>query len=222
MKSQDRIRLLLADDHTVFREGIRVLLEARGTFQVVAEAATGQEAIEQARRVKPDVVLMDITMPGMTGLEATQEIRKASPDTRILILTMHGTDEYFFRALQAGASGYILKEVASTDLIMAIDAVVKGEVFLYPALATKLVEDYLRRVGTGEDRTTYEGLTARQREILQLVGEGLTNQEIADRLSLSVHTVQAHRGHIMDKLGLHTRAQLVTYAARMGLLSENG
>lgn len=222
METEDKVRLLLVDDHAVFREGVRALLEARGTFEVVAEAATGREAVEEARRLKPDVVLMDIAMPEMTGLDATREIREASPDSRILILTMHGTDEYLFRALQAGASGYVLKEAASTDLIMAIDVVVGGEVFLYPALATKLVEDYLRRTDKGEDTTTYESLTPRQQEILLLIGEGLTNQEIADRLTLSVHTVQAHRGHIMDKLGLHTRAQLVKYAVRMGLMGDGG
>ncbi|MFQ5793390.1 MAG: response regulator [Acidobacteriota bacterium] len=213
--------MVLADDHTVFREGIRALLEARGGFQVVGEAATGAEAVDCARRLKPDVVVMDIAMPGMNGLDATREIRRADSDTQVLILTMHGEDDFFFLALEAGASGYILKEAASTDLVKAIETVAGGGVFLYPSLAVKLVDDYLARVGTGEERASYESLTPRQREILQLIGQGLTNREIADRLALSIHTVQAHRSHITDKLGLQTRAQLVSYAARMGLLSSS-
>jgi two-component system response regulator NreC len=131
---------------------------------------------------------------------------------------MHGTDEYFFSALDAGASGYVLKEAASNDLVNAIESVHRGGMFLYPSLATKLVEEYLRRVGTGEERSSYDALTPRERQVLQLIGEGRTNQEIAEKLGLSVHTVQTHRVHIMNKLGLHNRAQLVSYAARLGLL----
>jgi two-component system response regulator NreC len=213
--------LLLADDHAVFREGVRALLEAREGFQIVGEAANGEEAVDCARRLKPDVVLMDIAMPGKNGLDATREIREANSDTQVLILTMHGEDDYFFLALEAGASGYILKEAASTDLVKAIETVAEGGVFLFPSLAVKLVDDYLARVGTGEERASYESLTSRQREILQFIGNGLANQEIADRLSLSIYTIQAHRGRIMDKLGLHTRAQLAQYAARMGLLSDS-
>jgi two-component system response regulator NreC len=214
--------VLLADDHAVFREGVRVLLEAQGDIEIVGEAATGEEAVDRARRLKPDIVVMDITMPGTNGLDATREIRMEDPCPQVLILTMHGEDDFFFRALEVGASGYILKEAASTDLVRAIEAVAGGGVFLYPSLAAKLVDDYLARVGTGEEKATFESLSPRQREILQLIGVGLTNQEIAGRLSLSIHTVQAHRGHIMDKLGLHTRAQLVAYAARIGLLSDHG
>jgi len=214
--------VLIADDHAVFREGVRVLLEAQGDIEIVGEAATGAEAVDRARRLKPDIVLMDITMPLMNGLDATREIRMADPSPQVLILTMHGEDDFFFRALEVGASGYILKEAASTDLVRAIEAVAGGGVFLYPSLAAKLVDDYLARVGTGEERATFESLSPRQREILQLIGVGLTNQEIADRLTLSIHTVQAHRGHIMDKLGLHTRAQLVAHAVRIGLLSDHG
>lgn len=214
--------VLLADDHAVFREGVRVLLEAQGDIVVVGEAATGEEAIDRARHLKPDVVVMDITMPDTNGLDATREMRMADPCPQVLILTMHGEDDFFFRALEVGASGYILKEAASTDLVRAIEVVAGGGVFLYPSLAAKLVDDYLARIGTGEEKASFESLSSRQREILQLIGVGLTNQEIAGRLSLSIHTVQAHRGHIMDKLGLHTRAQLVSYAARIGLLSDPG
>jgi two-component system response regulator NreC len=213
--------VLLADDHAVFREGVRVLLEAQGDIEIVGEAASGDEAVDRTRRLKPDIVLMDISMPGRNGLDATREIRMVDAGPQVIILTMHGEDDFFFRALEAGASGYILKEAASTDLVRAIEAVAGGGMFLYPSLAAKLVGDYLARVGTGEEKVSFESLSPRQREILQLIGVGLTNQEIAGRLSLSIHTVQAHRGHIMDKLGLHTRAQLVSYAVRLGLLSND-
>ncbi len=218
MEKDKKIRVLLADDHTVFREGVRLLLETQGEFEIVAEAATGDEAVELTRSLRPDVVLMDIGMPGMNGLDATRLIREEDAEARVLILTMHGTDEYFFSALDAGAAGYLLKEAASSDLVSAIESVHRGGMFLYPSLAAKLVEEYFRRVGSGEERSTYDELTAREREVLQLIGEGLTNQEIADRLGVSPHTVQTHRVNIMNKLGLHNRAQLVSYAARLGLL----
>ena len=221
MASDSKIRVLLADDHAVFREGVRLLLETRGEFEVVEEAATGQEAVDLARALRPDVILMDIGMPGMNGLEATRRIRADRPESRVLILTMHGTDDYFFSALEAGASGYVLKEAASNDLVNAIESVHRGGMFLYPSLATKLVEEYLRRVGSGEEKSSYDALTPREREVLQFIGDGRTNQEIADGLGLSVHTVQTHRIHIMNKLGLHNRAQLVSYAARLGILSDS-
>ncbi len=219
MASGKTVRVLMADDHAMFREGIRLLLETRGGFEVVGEAATGEEAVALARSLRPDVIVMDIGMPGMNGLDATRLIQADNPGSRVLILTMHGTDEYFFSALEAGASGYVLKEAASNDLVNAIESVHRGGMFLYPSLATKLVEEYLRRVGRGEERSSYETLTPREREVIQLIGEGCTNQEIAEKLGLSIHTVQTHRVHIMNKLGLHNRAQLVSYAARLGLLS---
>lgn len=218
MASGKKVRVLMADDHTMFREGVRLLLETRGGFEVVGEAATGKEAVELARSLRPDVIVMDIGMPDMNGLDATRLIQADNPSSRVLILTMHDTDEYFFSALDAGASGYVLKEAASNDLVNAIESVSRGGMFLYPSLATKLVEEYLRRVGSGEERSSYDALTPRERQVLQLIGEGRTNQEIAEKLGLSVHTVQTHRVHIMNKLGLHNRAQLVSYAARLGLL----
>lgn len=222
MASGKKVRVLMADDHTMFREGVRLLLETRGGFEVVGEAATGKEAVELARSLRPDVIVMDIGMPGMNGLDATRLIQADNPSSRVLILTMHDTDEYFFSALDAGASGYVLKEAASNDLVNAIESVSRGGMFLYPSLATKLVEEYLRRVGSGEERSSYDALTPRERQVLQLIGDGRTNQEIAEKLGLSVHTVQTHRVHIMNKLGLHNRAQLVSYAARLGLLSDSG
>ncbi len=219
MDSDRKIRVLVADDHAVFREGIRLLLETRGGFEVVGEAAAGEEAVALTRSLRPDVVLMDIGMPGMNGLEATRLIQAEHPDSRVLILTIHGTDEYFFRALEAGASGYVLKEAASSDLVNAIESIHQGGMFLYPSLAARLVKEYLHRVGSGDERSSYDVLTPREREVLQLIGEGLSNQEIAERLGLSIHTVQSHRIHIMNKLGLHNRAQLVSYAVRLGLLA---
>lgn len=221
MASDRKMRVLVADDHTMFREGIRLLLETRGEFEVVGEAATGDEAVELTRSLRPDVVIMDIGMPGMNGLEATRLIRAENPGSRVLILTIHGTDDYFFRALEVGASGYVLKEAASTDLVNAIESVHRGGMFLYPSLAGKLVEEYLRRIGSGDERSSYDALTAREREVLQLIGEGRTNQEVAEKLGLSVHTVQSHRIHIMNKLGLHNRAQLVSYAVKLGLLADS-
>ncbi len=214
----EKIRVLIADDHTLVREGLRALLQGEGGFEVIAEASTGHEAIERALEMRPDVILMDIGMPKLDGLEATRRIVKASPGIRVLVLTVHETEDYFFRALEAGAQGFLVKDAASTELIAAVRAVHQGGMFLYPPLAKRLVEDYLGRVSSGEERSTYEELTPREREILKLIGEGLTNQEIASHLSLSINTVQTHRSRIMDKLNLHSRAQLMKYAVRMGLL----
>lgn len=215
-----KIRLLLADDHTLFREGIRLLLERQEDMEVVGEAADGRQAVEMARQLQPDVVLMDLSMPQLNGLEATAEVHKILPRTRVLVLTMHATDDYFFRVLEAGASGYVLKEAAPTELLWGIRSVAQGGTFLYPSLAKRLTQEYLRRVGSGEERSSYEGLSDREKDVLKLIGQGHTNQEMADLLSLSVNTVQTHRTHIMNKLNLHTRAQLMKYAMQMGLLSR--
>ncbi len=215
-----RIRVVIADDHTLVREGLRALLEAQGDCEVIAEAANGREAVDRALRMRPDVVLMDIGMPDLDGLAATRRIVQANPAIRILVLTVHDTEDYFFRVLEAGAHGFLAKDAASTDLVAAVRAIHRGGVFLYPPLAKRLVEEYLRRVSAGEERASYQQLTPREREILTLIGAGHTNQEIAARLSLSVNTVQTHRGHIIDKLDLHSRAQLMQYAVRMGLLRE--
>ncbi|MDP2950730.1 MAG: response regulator transcription factor [Chloroflexota bacterium] len=218
----EKIRILLADDHTLFREGVRLLLERQSDMEVVGEAADGREAVELAHRLQPNVVLMDIGMPGMNGLEATRLIHTGDPAVRVLILTMHGTDDYFFRLLEAGASGYLLKEAAPTELLSAIRSVHNGEMFLYPSLAKRLAQEYLRRVGSGEEPSSYDSLTEREKEVLKLIGQGHTNQEIADILCLSINTVQTHRTHIMNKLNLHSRAELMKYALRFGLLSGDG
>ncbi len=214
-----KMRVLIADDHVIVREGLRALLEAQPDIKVVGEAADGEEAVKKTREVQPDIVLMDITMPGMNGLEATRQIRQHSPDVKILALTMHEGNEYFFKILDAGASGYFIKGGSSSELISALRAVWSGDVFLYPTMAKKLLSDYLRRVRTGQDKESYDGLTNREREILKLIAEGHTNQEIAELLVLSVATVQTHRAHIMAKLGLHSRTELIKYAIRRGFIT---
>ena len=214
------IRVLIADDHTLVREGLRALLAAQGDFEVIAEASNGREAVDRALRMRPDVVLMDIGMQELDGLAATRRITTANPAIRVLVLTVHDTEDYFFRVLEAGAHGFLVKDAASTELVAAVRAVHQGGVFLHPPMAKRLVEEYLHQVSTGEERGSYEKLTNREREVLALIGAGHTNQEIADQLSLSINTVQTHRGHIIDKLNLHSRAQLMRYAVRLGMLQE--
>jgi two-component system response regulator NreC len=212
------IRVLIADDHALFREGIRLILQHQETIEIVGEAADGKEAIEAARTFEPDVVLMDVTMPVVDGLKATRQIKGDCPETQVLMLTMHESDDYFFRSLSAGASGYVLKEAVSADLITAIQSVAQGQVFLYPSVAKKLVADYLSRAGTPEAQGKYARLTPREREILLLIGEGHSDKEIAGQLVISPSTVQSHRWHIMEKLDLHNRAELIKYAIRRGLI----
>lgn len=216
-----RIRVLIADDHTMVRQGLHALLQADPELEVVGEAGDGREAVRYARELQPDVVVMDLTMPGMDGLEATRLIKQSVPQVQVLALTVHESDEYFFRVLQAGASGYVLKRAAAGDLILAVHSVARGEVFLYPAVAKKLVADYLSRAQTDPEdlaRETYSGLTGREREILTYLAEGLSNREIAERLQLSLSTVQTHYAHIMEKLKLQNRAELIKYAIRHGVI----
>ncbi len=214
----EKIRVLLADDHALFREGVKLLLEGTGEVEVVGQAADGKEAVGLARSLLPDVVVMDITMPGVNGLEATRKIRQELPGVQVLVLTMHGSDEYFFQTLQAGASGYVLKEATGIDLQVAIKAVHKGGVFIYPSIARTLIKDFLERLAGEEERASYDTLTRREKDVLALIGEGLTNPEIADRLGISATTVQTHRTHIMDKIALQSRTDLLKYAIRLGRL----
>lgn len=214
----DKIRVLLADDHAIVREGVRRILMAEPDLEVVGEAEDGLQAVEQAKRLKPDVAVLDITMPGLNGIEATKQIKAALPGTHTLTLTMHADDSYVFQLLKAGASGYVLKQAAANDLVQAIRAARRGEAFLYPSVAKAVVADYLKRLETGEGRETYDGLTDREKEILTLAAEGATNQQIAQKLYISVKTVQTHRAHIMEKLNLHDRTMLVRYAIRKGLI----
>lgn len=217
-----KMRILIADDHAIVREGLRNLLEAQPDIEVVGEATTGEETVDKTREIKPDIVLMDITMPGMNGLEATSRIKQSNADIKVLVLTMHEGDEYFFKMLNSGASGYFIKGGSSAELISALRAVRQGDVFLYPTMAKKLLSDYLQRVKSGQDKESYDGLTNREREIVKLIAEGHTNQEIADLLVLSVATVQTHRAHIMAKLGLRSPVELIRYALRRGFITLDG
>ncbi len=215
------IRVMIADDHTVVRQGIRTLLQAEPDLTVVGEAEDGRDAVRLARELHPDVIVMDLAMPGMDGMEATRSIKQALPQTQVVALTVHESDEYFFRVLHAGASGYVLKRAAASELLSAVRAVARGEVFLFPAVAKKLLADYLVRSQAKDERDIYAGLTAREHEILTLIAEGLTNREIADRLVLSLSTVQTHYTHILEKLNLHNRAELIKYALRHGLIQAD-
>ena len=215
-----KIHILLADDHTILRAGLKMMLNAQPDMEVVGEAQGGRLAIQEAQRLHPDIVLMDITMPDLSGIEATRQIKKILPDVKVLVLTMHENEEYVFQALRAGASGYMLKEAADTELITALHVVHDGHFYLSPTAQSVMVGDYLQRVNSGEEKDSYSNLTEREREILKLVAEGYTNNQIAERLVISPKTVDTHRTHIMDKLNLHSRAELVKYAMRRGLLED--
>lgn len=214
------IHILLADDHTILRAGLKMMLNAQPDMEVVGEAQDGRQALHEAQRLHPDIILMDITMPDMNGIEATKQVKKYLPEVKVLILTMHENEEYVFQALRAGASGYMLKEAADTDLINALHVIQSGNFYLSPTAQSVMVGDYLQRVRAGEEKDSYSSLTEREREILKLVAEGFTNNQIAERLVISPKTVDTHRTHIMDKLNLHSRAELVKYAMRRGLLED--
>lgn len=209
------IRILLAEDHTLVRAGIRTLLNRLEGMEVVAEASDGQEAVKLARRENPDLVVMDIAMAGLNGLEATRRIRRESPDCRVLILSMHANEQYVYQALQAGASGYLLKDAATEELELAIQAAMRGQTYLSPRISRQLVEDYLKH---GESNPA-DQLTPRQREILQLIAEGQSTREIAERLHVSVKTVETHRAQLMDRLDIHDVPGLVRFAIRTGVIS---
>ncbi len=213
-----RIRTLVVDDHTLVRQGIVGLLESQPDIEVVGQVGTGRDALEVCRSLAPDVILMDVAMPGISGLDATREIKLQHPAIQVVILTIHDREDYLFQALRAGASGYVLKGADVQDLLAAVRSAHRGEVYLYPAVTRKLVGDYLRRARSGEDRATWDGLTDREREILGLIAQGRTSPEIAGELTLSPHTVQSHRDHIMAKLGLHSKAALIRYAIERGLV----
>ena len=212
------IRVLLVDDHTILREGVRALLANEPEIVVVGEAGDGQEALDKVESLHPDIVLMDMVMPRMNGLEATGHIKRQHPEVKVLILSMYDDDEYVQQVIQAGASGYLLKGMAADDLILAIREVRAGSSFLNPAVAAKLIEDYVRRVRGDAADAGNEPLTVREREVLKLIAEGNTNQEIADVLCLSRKTVESHRANIMRKLDLHDVTELVKYSLRTGLI----
>lgn len=213
-----KIRLLLVDDHEIVRAGIRMLFLAESDMEIVGEVGSGEEAIEAVRDLTPDVVIMDVAMPGMTGIEATRRIKEASPDTTVLALTMYDDEQYFFEMLNAGASGYIPKRAAPDDLVSAIRVVNQGNVFLHSTLANFLMKDVLGQAETNAEQAVPE-LTPREREVLTYIAEGFTNREIAEALVISVKTVDRHRENIMQKLNLHSRVELVKFAIEKGLIS---
>ncbi|HKZ51086.1 MAG TPA: response regulator transcription factor [Dehalococcoidia bacterium] len=212
------IRIVLAEDHAVVRSALRLLLDAEADMTVVGEAENGLEAVARASHLQPDVILMDIAMPGLGGIEAARQVVRHCPQVNVLILTMYDDPEHFFRSLEAGALGYVPKSASEQELLRAVRTVARGQSYLYPSLATALVSDYLELVRQGERSDPYERLTERERETLSLIAAGFSNREIADRLCISVHTVHNHRARLMEKLGLHDRLELLKYAIRRGLV----
>lgn len=213
-----KIRILIADDHAILREGIRALLAFQADMEVVGEAADGSEAIEQCRRLHPDIVLMDIAMPGLGGLEATLEIKKEDPRIKILVLTQYEEREYIRRFLKAGMAGYVLKKAVSSELATAIRAAYRGGLVLAPEVAREALEEFQERSALEESADPYEMLTDREKEVLKLVAEGHSNKEVAETLGISVKTAMSHREHLMDKLQLHNRTDLIRFALRQGVI----
>ncbi len=213
------IRILLADDHTVVRKGLRLLLESHAGFEVVADAADGREAVALAEQHKPDVIVIDVAMPNLNGIEAARQIGAKSPLTAVVFLSMHSDESYVLKALKAGARGYLLKDSAEYDLVSAVKAVSEGKAFFSPAISKMLVEDYMRRMQEEQVEDSYDLLTTREREVLQLLAEGKNNKEVAQVLNLSLYTVETHRGNIFQKLNLHSSADLILYAVRKGVIS---
>jgi two-component system response regulator NreC len=213
-----KIKLLLVDDHDVVRSGLRMLLENEADLVILGEAGNGHQALELAAKLEPDVVIMDITLPDMSGIEATRRIKHSHPKIAIVALTIHEDQQYFFEMLQVGASAYVPKRAAPNDLIAAIRAAYRGEMYIYPSLAKLLVSDFLTRAGDGDEKATMNGLTPREQEVLSMLAEGKTNEEIAEVLTISRHTVARHRENLMSKLGLHNRSELVKYAIRKSLI----
>lgn len=213
-----RITVLVADDHTIVRKGICSLIDGKADIQVIGEAEDGRDAIEKAEALSPDVILMDITMPHLNGLEATRQIKKMFPQIKILALTMYTNEEYILQILQAGASGYVVKQAAPAELLSAIQAVYRGDSFLSPSISKTLIDEYIKHTAP-QNPIEQEKLTDREREVLQLIAEGYSNREIADKLNLSVKTIGVHRTNIMEKLEVHNVTDLVKYALRKGIIS---
>ena len=213
------VRIVLADDHTVVRKGLRLLLESVPQFQVVADAADGRQAVALAEERRPDVVVMDIAMPILNGIEAARQIFAKLPQTAIVFLSMHSDEAYVIKALKAGARAYLLKDSAENDLINAVKAVSEGKSFFSPAVSKVLAEDYMRQMQEHGVDDSFELLTTREREILQLFAEGKSNKEVANLLNLSLYTVETHRGNIFQKLNLHSTADLILYAVRKGVIA---
>ncbi len=219
------VKVIIADDHTLIRAGIRQLLQNIRGVEVVAEASNGREAVQLIKEFLPDILLLDVAMSELNGLEVTEQINKENISVSIIILSMYANEEYVIQALKAGASGYLLKDAAPTELELAINAVIKGEIYLSPSISKNLVTDYLRRINEGlpEDKdheNVFERLTSRQREILQLIAEGNSTKEIANKLNISIKTIETHRSQIMERLNIHDVPGLVKYAIREGIITQ--
>jgi two-component system response regulator NreC len=214
------MKLLIVDDHSVVRSGLAMLLNGKHDIEVVGEAADGEEGITKAMALNPDVVLMDLSMPhGKDGLTATTELKQIAPQIQVLILTMHDDDEYLFRAIHAGAAGYILKSAPHDELVLAIQTVANGNAYLYPTATKRLMSEYLDQLKKGEGADTFETLSDREKEILTWSVKGYTNKEIAEKLVISVKTVETHKSNVMEKLGIKSRPDLIKYALKKGLLT---
>ena len=214
-----RLRILLADDHTLMRQGLRKIIEEHDDWEVVGEAGTGRDAVQQALEIRPDIVVLDIAMPQLNGIEATRQISRRAPDIRVLILSMYSDEAYILQVLKAGARGYLLKDSADVDLIRAITAVGQGKSFFSPAVARVMLDDYVRNLAERGLTDRYDSLSEREREVFQLIAEGNSNKEVAELLGVSVSTVETHRTHIMEKLDVHSTAEIVLYAVRKGVIS---
>jgi two-component system response regulator NreC len=213
-----KIRLMLVDDHAIVRAGLRSLLAEEPDMEVVGEAANGPEALEKAPQLLPDIILMDLALPGMSGLEATKQIKESLPQQQVLVLTMQDNEEYFLPVLRAGASGYILKESGPQELLSAIRAVHRGGIFLSPAVARVVLGEYLTSAQQGSEKNSYHTLTPREKEVLRLAAQGVKNRDIASSLFISVKTVEKHRANLMAKLGLNSPTQLIRFALQRGLI----
>jgi two-component system response regulator NreC len=214
-----KIGVVLADDHSVVRTGLRLIIDSQPDMRIVGEAKDGLEAIQKVEDLQPDVIVMDISMPTLGGLEATRRIRRQDPAAHVLMLTMHDNEQFFFQAIQAGADGYVTKTAPEWELLTAIRSVYQGNCYLNAGVAKLLVSDYMERVKRGERRQPHDLLTDREREVLQLVAAGHPNREIAQLLNISEHTAHNHRAHVMEKLGVHNRLELLKYALREGLIT---
>jgi DNA-binding NarL/FixJ family response regulator len=218
-KSAKEIRILLADDHNVMRAGLKLLLESHPGFKVISEASDGHQAVENAMAARPDIAVLDITMPKLSGIEAAQRINAQLPQTAIIILSMHSDEGYVLRALKSGARGYLLKDSAESDLIQAIKVVSEGKAFFSPEISKVLAEDYVREIKVRGAEDSYDLLTPREKEILQLLVEGRSNKDIAGLLNLSLYTIETHRRNLQSKLNLHSYPELILYAVRKGIIS---
>lgn len=212
------ISVVLADDHAIVRDGLRRVLEEAGDIRVVGEAADGLEAVTLVNRLRPHVVLMDISMPALSGLEATRQVKAGTGDTAVVFLTMHESEQYFLEALRCGAEGYLPKSAPATEVVEAVRGAARGEVYLHPGVARFLLESFVRDQGQNASSDAYDSLSIREREVLSLIANGLSNADIAERLTLSPHTVHRHRGSVMQKLGLHSRLDVLRYCIQRGLV----